>query len=274
MVSHADSLPRDSLPRNLILQHEAFKALLDGRLLNAPAVGPIKRVLDIGTGCGIWAAEFATDHPTAEVVGMDNYPQPTIAASDNCRFIAQDAEEEWGLGDAKFDIIHIRLVPFHAEKVSTVLRQCYEHLMPGGYVEFQESWPPCRTDEPPGASEHASKVIEWTELRLKATSTIGIDQAIAGWLPAGLSQAGFVDVQAQDHKWPIGPWMDDEKMRGVGNMVLEMLQLSVKPLTDDLLTNLGMEKGEITNLIEQVVRELGVGKIYAPIRIVWARKPA
>jgi SAM-dependent methyltransferase len=203
------NFPRDSLPPSLILQHESFIKILEGRLLNAPVVEPIVRVLDIGTGCGIWAAEFATEHPTTEVIGIDVFPQPTIAAPRNCHFTIQDAEEDWKLGDAKFDIIHTRLVPFHAKEVPAVLRRCYEHLNPGGYIEMQESWPPCRTDEPPGAPEHNSKVIEWTKLRLEAASKIGIDQAITGRLPEALSEAGFVELQSHDYKWPVGPWMED-----------------------------------------------------------------
>ena len=267
------SYPNDSLPRALILQHEAFKKLLDNRLLNAPIVDPVGRVLDIGTGCGIWAAEFATEHPTAEVLGIDVFPQPTITAPRNCQFMTHDAEQGWEMDNAKFDVIHTRLVPFHAKEVRAVLRRCYEHLAPGGYIEMQESWPPCRTDEPPGAPEHTSKVIEWTNLRLEAASRLGIDQAIAGRLPEILAQAGFIEVQIQDHKWPIGPWMKDEKMKEVGNIHLELLQLAMMGLSKELLAHLGMGERQVMEFVEQVGKELGVGKIYTPVRIVWARKP-
>ncbi|OIW27678.1 sam dependent methyltransferase [Coniochaeta ligniaria NRRL 30616] len=267
---------RASLPRILILQHEAFKKTLDGALLNAPATKPVGRVLDIGTGCGIWAADFAEAHPTAEVVGVDNFPQPTVAAPPNCRFVALDAEQQdWeeALGDAKFDVVHTRLVPFHVSEVQGVLRRCYEHLAPGGWIEMQEAWPPCRTDEPPGAAEHKSKVIQWTQLRLEAAAKLGIDQGIAGRLPGLLSEAGFVEVQVQDHKWPIGPWMEGEKMRGIGAVNLELLRLAMMGLSKELLANLGMGDQEVVGFVEQVRGELGVGRIYAPVRIVWARKP-
>lgn len=266
---------RDSLPRGLVLQHEAFKRLLDGRLLNAPIVEPAGRVLDIGTGCGIWPAEFGRDHPTAEIIGIDIFPQPTIAAPRNCHFMSQDAEKSWEswIGDVKFDVIHTRLVPLHAKELGRVLLRCYEHLNPGGYIEMQESWPPCRTDEPPGAPEHASKVIEWMELRLEATSKLGIDQTIAGRLPKALSEAGFVGVQTQDYKWPIGPWMEDERLRDIGNIHLELLQLAMMGLSKELFAHLGMEEHQVTDLLDQVRKELGVGKIYTPVRVVWARKP-
>ncbi|KAH8693787.1 sam dependent methyltransferase [Talaromyces proteolyticus] len=266
------SFHRDSLPLGLILQHEAFRKTLDGRLLNAPVTEPVGRVLDIGTGSGLWAAEFATEHPTAEILGIDIFQQPTITQPSNCHLMIQDAEQDWEVGDAKFDVIHTRLVPFHAKELQAVLRRCYEHLKPGGYIEMQEVWPPCRTDEPPEAPEHASKVIEWTQLRLEAASKLGIDQAIAGQLPKILHEVGFVEVQTQDHKWPIGPWMEDEKMKDIGNIYLELLQLGKMDASKELLSHLGMEERQIINLVEQVGKELGIGKLYTPVRIVWARK--
>jgi hypothetical protein len=209
----------------------------------------------------------------AEVIGIDNFPQPTIAAPPNCQFMTINAEHDWGMGDAKFDVIHTRLVPFHAKAVPSVLRRCYEHLKPGGYIEMQEAWPPYRTDEPPGAPEHASKMIEWSKLRLQAASKLGVDHTITGQLPELLSEAGFVEVHTKDHKWPVGPWMDGDRMKDIGNTHLELLQVAMMGLSKNLLANLGMGEQQVIDLVEQVKKDLGVGKVYALIRIVWARKP-
>jgi SAM-dependent methyltransferase len=257
----------------LILQHETFRQILEGRLLNAPVAEPVGRVLDIGTGSGVWAAEFATEHPAAEVFGIDNYPQPVIVAPHNCRFMIQDAEQEWQVGDAKFDIIHSRLVPFHAKEVPSVFRRCYEYLKPGGYIEIQDMLPPFRTDEPAGAPEHALKIVQWARLRKEAASKLGIEYSITSRLPEILSEAGFECVQTLDLKLPIGSWMDDERMKDVGKTFLECLQLGKLDLSLDLLSHLGMEEPQIVDLVEQAGKELGVGKLYTMVRFVWARKP-
>jgi ubiquinone/menaquinone biosynthesis C-methylase UbiE len=226
MSSHYSlSRAKEGVDIRLILQHESFRKLLDGRLLNAPVPEMGGQVLDIGTGSGVWAAEFATEHPTTKVVGIDNFPQLIIAAPYNCHFMTQDAEQEWQVGDAKFDVIHTRLVPFHAKKVPEVLRRCYEHLKPGGYIEMQEIWPPLRTDEPAGAPEYSSKVLEWARLRKEAAAKIGIEHSITSQLPEALSEAGFEEVQTLDLKLPIGAWMDDEKMKDIGKTFLECMQL-------------------------------------------------
>jgi hypothetical protein len=187
--------------------------------------------------------------------------------------MTQDAEQEWQVGDAKFDIIHTRLVPFHAKEVPMVLHRCYEHLNPGGYIEMQEIMPPIRTDEPAGAPEHSSKVLEWVQLRKEAASKLGIDYSITDQLPEALSEAGFEEIQILDLKLPIGAWMDNEKMKDIGKTFLECMQLGKLDLSLELLTHLGMEEGQIINLVEQAGKELGVGKLYTMVRFVWARKP-
>ncbi|KAB5583626.1 sam dependent methyltransferase [Coniochaeta sp. 2T2.1] len=267
---------RDSLPRALILQHELFLKTLDNHLLRSPVSPPPRHVLDIGTGCGIWAADFATSHPSAQVIGIDNFPQPKIAAPPNCRFLDLDAEQPWDdeLGDIKFDLIHTRLVPFHAAALPTLQARCYDHLAPGGWIEMQDVCPPCRTDEPPGAAEHNSKVIEWTNLRLEAAAKLGIDQGTSARLPGMLGEAGFVDVSAVEHKWPVGPWVvGDEKLREIGEMNRELLRLSMMGLSKELLANLGMGEEEVEEFVEGVKEELGAGRVYSRVRIVWGRKP-
>jgi hypothetical protein len=154
-----------------------------------------------------------------------------------------------------------------------VLRRCYEHLNVGGLIEMQEVWQPLRTDEPLGASEHGSQVIAWSRLRLEAAAKQGIDQSIAGRLPELLAETGFIDVRTNDYKWPIGTWMEGEDLKDLGAIHLELLQSAMAGLSLELLANVGMEKGDIVKFVEQVRKELGSGKVYAPVRVVSARKP-
>lgn len=53
------------------LQHHVFRLILSGRLHRAPLSPDTRRVLDIGTGTGIWAIDFADEYPDAEVIGDD-----------------------------------------------------------------------------------------------------------------------------------------------------------------------------------------------------------
>lgn len=74
-------LPNDEQEQDRMdLLHSQMMLLLDNNLYFAPINRP-QRVLDIGTGTGIWAIDFADAHPESEVMGNDLSPiQPTYVA--------------------------------------------------------------------------------------------------------------------------------------------------------------------------------------------------
>lgn len=71
--------PNDEIEQErLDLQHHLFVMTMDNKLHLAPLTNP-QNVLDIATGTGIWAIEFAQQYPTATVLGTDLSPiQPLL----------------------------------------------------------------------------------------------------------------------------------------------------------------------------------------------------
>lgn len=62
-------LPEDEREQDrLDLVQHWFSLVLKGELTRAPIQSP-HRVLDIGTGTGLWALDFADTHPDSQVVG-------------------------------------------------------------------------------------------------------------------------------------------------------------------------------------------------------------
>ncbi|KAJ0339351.1 hypothetical protein COL154_008867 [Colletotrichum chrysophilum] len=56
------------------LVHHMCLLTLDDRLGIAPPCredAKVGRVLDVGTGTGIWAIQFGDDHPEADILGVD-----------------------------------------------------------------------------------------------------------------------------------------------------------------------------------------------------------
>jgi tRNA A58 N-methylase Trm61 len=64
---------------------------------------PLERILDIGTGTGVWAIDMATLHPEAEMIATDLTRMEERTDSFNGIFWEiDDAENEWTWPDVGF----------------------------------------------------------------------------------------------------------------------------------------------------------------------------
>lgn len=114
--------------------HHVRNLVLNGALFRAPLRADIHRALDIGTGTGIWAIDFADQFPTAEVIGTDLSPIQPSWVPPNLHFEVDDATAEWTFSRNKpFDFIHARDLGGSIGDWPALLRQAYEHLKPGGW---------------------------------------------------------------------------------------------------------------------------------------------
>ncbi|KAF5864000.1 hypothetical protein ETB97_008935 [Aspergillus alliaceus] len=99
-------LPNDEREQErLDLLHHVFRLCLDGRLCRTELTNP-QKILDVGTGTGIWAIEVADDYPSAEVVGVDLSPIQPGWVAPNLRFFIDDVSQEWTFPSNSFDFIH------------------------------------------------------------------------------------------------------------------------------------------------------------------------
>lgn len=75
------------------LQGLVMTELFGGRWYLSPITeeGPPTRVLDIGTGTGIWALEMGDRFPETKVYGIDLSPIQPTAVPSNVHFFVQDA---------------------------------------------------------------------------------------------------------------------------------------------------------------------------------------
>ncbi|KAI1396891.1 S-adenosyl-L-methionine-dependent methyltransferase [Hypoxylon fuscum] len=119
------------------LQHEISVEVHDGELYLSPVVNP-RRVLDVGTGTGIWAVEFARRNQNSDVIGIDlnPVPQPSFVVP-NCRFHIADVDEEWRFSHP-FDFIHVRSLGEPADK-RRLFKSIYDNLAPGGIKKLGRS---------------------------------------------------------------------------------------------------------------------------------------
>lgn len=195
------------------IAHHAWRLALDQKLYLAPIQRPA-RILDVGTGTGIWAIEMAETFPDAEVVGTDLSPiQPTWVPP-NCIFEVDDVTLDWTFRKDSFDFIHSREMFGSIADWEEYFRQCYLHLKPGGYVEALERGVKPVSDDGTVGPDHFWTT--WGDAVLSVGETWG--KGFNAWeiLKEKMEAAGFVDVVQVPMKWPIGPWMDDKHMKELG----------------------------------------------------------
>ncbi len=127
----------------LDLQHHLLTVLFGGKLHLAPLNEP-KKILDLGTGTGIWAIDMADLYPDATVIGTDLspvQPQWCVASTNlspltddfyrrvpnNVHFEIEDVESDWTYTEDSFDYIHIRMLIGAISDWSSIIRKAYRY---------------------------------------------------------------------------------------------------------------------------------------------------
>jgi SAM-dependent methyltransferase len=111
----------------LDLQHHIFSLTFDGKLFTCPDAQKrqIHHVLDVGTGTGIWAIDFADEYPEAQVLGVDLSPIQPGFVPPNVKFEVDDLEEPWTFTN-KFDFIYSRTMSGSFKNWPRFFEQCFE----------------------------------------------------------------------------------------------------------------------------------------------------
>ncbi|KAI5811846.1 S-adenosyl-L-methionine-dependent methyltransferase [Pyronema omphalodes] len=211
-------LPTDEKEQDrLDLNHEITRMVWDDKLHEAPLQEP-HRILDIGTGTGIWAIDMADKYPMAEVIGIDLSPIQPDWVPANCRFEVDDAMMEWTFKNDFFDLIHCRNIASGVSDWNHLVTQMMRCTIPGGYVELCEYSITAHSDDDTMKHDHGTKICMDT-LR-EAMSKMGRPAQTLESMRIVLEKAGFEDVQALEAKEPLGPWPKDPRQKKIGAMSL------------------------------------------------------
>jgi trans-aconitate methyltransferase len=152
-------------------------------------------VLDVGTGTGIWAMEFADEFPGASVIANDLSPIQPSWVPPNIQFEIDDVEDVWAYRQP-FDYIHIRNMGASIADWPRLCAQAMQHLKPGGWIEIQEHAIQMHSEDgvvPP-------YMTDWLEKMEGAARSFGKEMNIAKELKGFLHSAGFEDVQEDIYK--------------------------------------------------------------------------
>ncbi|KAF4807777.1 Secondary metabolism regulator LAE1 [Colletotrichum siamense] len=179
--------------------HSLWLLTWDGELCNCPKRDGARNVLELGTGTGIWAMEYADSYPEATVLGVDLSPIQPGVVPPNCYFEADDVEQEWEY-EGPFDFIFMRAMVGSFRDWPSILAKAFDNLEPGGYVEIQDNEFPVRCDD--NTMPEDSVILKWTEYMVEATKEIGQPIDVAPSFKRLVEEAGFVDVEERIAYWP------------------------------------------------------------------------
>jgi len=196
------------------LGHHMMLLLLENKLHLAPIVEKPQRILDIGTGTGIWAIDIADQYESAEVVGTDLSPiQPTFVPP-NCKFEIDDASAEWTFTLNSTDLVFMRFMLGCFTDWTAVYREAFKCLKPGGWLEHHEVGPDPRSEDGTVTPDHPFG--RWGDLIFQAGDAIGKTYRTAYSTKKWMEDAGFINVVEKDYKFPVGRWPADTRMKELG----------------------------------------------------------
>ncbi|KAI9798954.1 MAG: hypothetical protein M1833_004307 [Piccolia ochrophora] len=254
------------------LQHHLFTLTLDNKLHLAPVKGKAQNVLDIGTGTGIWAIDYADEHPSAQVVGTDLSPTQPSFVPPNLRFVIDDAEEEWAFSH-KFDFVHCRMMVGSFKDWFGFIKRCNRNLEPDGWLEIQDLTNGLRCDD--GSLTKDSALYKWDQLMMQGANNLGRPVDVGPQYVSMMEEAGFVDVQCVMHKWPQNPWPKARKVKELGMWSQQNVEDGLQGLSLAILTRgLGWTAQEVEVFLVDVRKDIRDRRIhtYWDIYVVYGKK--
>ncbi|KAH7357171.1 S-adenosyl-L-methionine-dependent methyltransferase [Rhexocercosporidium sp. MPI-PUGE-AT-0058] len=259
----------------LDLQHHLLYLTFKGKLFTAPIPKDqqLHRVLDVGTGTGIWAIDFADEHPESEVVGVDLSPIQPSFIPPNLVFQVDDIEEEWTFAN-KFDFIYSRMMTGSMMDWPKFFSQSFENLNPGGWIEVVDICLPYESQD--GTLKPDSAINYWIKTGIEGVTALGREIHTAHTYKERMIAAGFENVTVVIYQWPTNRWPKDKGMKELGMWGLENMLSSLEGISLAIFTRgLGWSKERLDVLLAEVRKEMKDTRIhaYAPIYVVYGQKP-
>ncbi|KAI8662358.1 hypothetical protein NCS56_01039400 [Fusarium sp. Ph1] len=257
------------------INHHVLTLVLDGALYLAPISKDIQKAIDVGTGTGIWAIDFAEAFSKTEVIGTDVSPIQPSWVPLNLRFEIDDCTQEWTFAPNSLDYIHMRWLVGSIVDWPQLFKEAYKCLKPGGYVESHEAL--SRMDCDDGSIHEKSAMHQWGKFFVEGGKKIGRSFTIVEdeVQRKAMKEAGFVNIEERNFKVPIGGWPHDPKQKEIGRYAQATLEQDIEGYVLFMANTVeGWSKDEIEVYIRLLRRELHSGKMhpYYLQKVVWAQK--
>nr|UWK20375.1 chromatin methyl transferase [Trichoderma cf. fertile] len=262
--------------------HKFFLVARDDRISSTPLDKKGRpKIMDLGTGTGIWAFNVVEDFiENAQVMAVDlNQIQPALIPRGVTTMQFDIEEPSWEPLLRDCDLIHLRLLygSIKDDMWPSIYHKVFEHLAPGnGYIEQLEvDWTPQWEGE--DVPTH-SALREWAQQFQRAMHRYQRSVTISCRDTKRMMEAaGFTDFTETTIKCYVNPWSPDRHDREVARWFnlafsLGLEAMSMMPMIDQL----GMTKDDVLDLCGRVKKEMCILRYHAYCTLhVWtAKKPA
>ncbi|KAJ1322867.1 gliotoxin biosynthesis N-methyltransferase [Microdochium nivale] len=266
----------DQQQTSVDITHHYLTILLDGKLHLVPKQD-FKKVLDVGTGTGIWAIDFADVYPDADIIGTDLSPIQPSWVPPNVRFEIDDFLDAWTWDSGTFDFVHMRFLFGAVPNWNDLFAKAYGVLAPGGYVQTCECDVEILSDDGT-VPKDSVMTTQWTKMFRAAGKVIGnsftvIEQDLQR---KGMEAAGFEELKEYNFKVPVGGWAKDPRLSEVGKFVLLTLLNDIEGYTMFIWKQIFGDDVEAYQLfLAQLRKEIKSPAIhsYMKVRYIVGRKP-
>ncbi|RKP07433.1 S-adenosyl-L-methionine-dependent methyltransferase [Thamnocephalis sphaerospora] len=277
----SDMLETDNMERLHYIVKHVFNTNYHGDLGSQPM-----RILDVGTGCGIWMREMAQEFPESEVTGCDvidltgddrmpknctwheghvfhgKYTAITSPWWDNTLMVPA-SHSGLPFGSEEFDFVHQRQLGFYipSKRWTRTLHELHRVCRPGGLINLVELSFSLTPAGP--AVQTLLKLIQ------RGLEPAGIDMNALRRLESRLCRVGFVDVEVREEPLPIGMW---------GGLVGRTLHEAMRRISTSarpvLMRYNKMRRRDMEKIIDDALVEMEQNQCSTTVLVYRARKPA
>ncbi|KAL1911738.1 hypothetical protein Sste5344_002313 [Sporothrix stenoceras] len=232
-----------------------------------------QRILDIGTGNGVWAIEMGDNLPNSIIIGNDLSANMPAFVPPNVKFEVDDVENEW-VYDQPFSYIFCRYMAASISDWPQLIRRTFENIEPGGWAEFQDFDLTYYSED--GSLAPDNPLLTWITTACDAAEQIGRDTRPGSKLQGWFKETGFTNVTHRRFKLPIGTWPKDPVLKQIGLYNYMQINQGLEGLSMRLFTNvLKWTQEQVMVMLADVRKQLHDPNIHAILdfHVVYGQKP-
>lgn len=273
--NHAWTPNDDKMSESMDIIHHEHQLISNGKLYYAPIKPDVSKILDIGTGTGMWAIDMADKFPNAQVIGTDISPIQPGWVPPNLKFEIEDCTSPWTYPEETFDFVHIRYLFGTIPNWTALFKEAYRVLKPGGWIESVE--PSCVFNADDGSIPDNSAMAQWGKVFVAGGKKFGRPFTVfeEELQQKGMAEAGFIHISHDDYKMPLAPWPKDPKDKEIGMYSQLAIESDIEGYVLFMWSQvMGWTAPEIQVFIAHLRKQLrGKHHGYTYLRRAWAQKP-